>query len=205
MTGQRLLVLRHRESTWNAEGRWAGQADPPLSTVGRADAARVARGLEDVEFSAVVTSDLQRAAETAKAIVSKRPGAELLVDARLREHHVPMWEGRTKAEIDALGLGSSDGPSDGRRARADIEGAEPWVAFEARVVESLISVPLRHRVVVVVAHSGVLRVLMTVAGAPARPTRSQGIWIEHHDGRLLAGAMQRVRGSSGAGPERQPG
>ncbi|MCB0988696.1 MAG: histidine phosphatase family protein, partial [Acidimicrobiales bacterium] len=34
----RILLVRHGESTWNADGRWQGQADPPLSDLGRSQA-----------------------------------------------------------------------------------------------------------------------------------------------------------------------
>ena len=30
----RVLLIRHGQSTWNAEGRWQGRADPPLSELG---------------------------------------------------------------------------------------------------------------------------------------------------------------------------
>ncbi len=40
-----MWIIRHAESTWNAEGRWQGQADPPLSARGREQAERLARRL----------------------------------------------------------------------------------------------------------------------------------------------------------------
>ena len=59
----RVLLVRHGQSEWNAVGRWQGQADPPLSDVGRQQARSAAKALGALE--AVFASDLQRAAETA--------------------------------------------------------------------------------------------------------------------------------------------
>ena len=63
----RLLCIRHAESTWNALGRWQGQADPPLSEAGRRAAVALAERLagEVAGCAALVSSDLLRARETA--------------------------------------------------------------------------------------------------------------------------------------------
>ena len=45
----RILLVRHGESTWNADGRWQGQADPPLSDLGRSQAAEAELGVGKVE------------------------------------------------------------------------------------------------------------------------------------------------------------
>ena len=49
----RILLVRHGESTWNADGRWQGQADPPLSDLGRSQAAEAAAKVGTVD--AIVT------------------------------------------------------------------------------------------------------------------------------------------------------
>jgi probable phosphoglycerate mutase len=61
-----LLVVRHAESTWNAEHRWAGQRDPGLSAKGRRDAAELARRLAALDPPS--TSDLRRARQTAQLV-----------------------------------------------------------------------------------------------------------------------------------------
>ena len=64
-----LLFARHAESTWNAAGRWQGQADPPLSKRGRRQAAALAERLVarvgDAGIGRLATSPLARARETA--------------------------------------------------------------------------------------------------------------------------------------------
>ena len=132
-----LLVVRHAESTWNAERRWAGQADPPLTARGEAQAR--ALGLALVHAPArpvrVVTSDLRRAADTGRlagAVLGVRPDRP---DARLRERRVP-FSGLTSAEIEALAPGMLDGWR--RGTLVDLPGAgEPWPAFVDRVHAAL--------------------------------------------------------------------
>ena len=66
----RVLLIRHGQSTWNADGRWQGWADPSLSPEGRtqAEAAAVALGAAGEQFAGVVSSDLARARETAARV-----------------------------------------------------------------------------------------------------------------------------------------
>src|SRR3546814_20496214 len=62
----RVLLVRHGQSEWNATGRWQGQADPPLTDLGRAQAHHAARS--PGVFDAIVASDLQPAADTAPTL-----------------------------------------------------------------------------------------------------------------------------------------
>jgi len=92
------LLIRHAQSEWNAAGRWQGWADPPLSVVGREQAAAVARELAGEALDALVCSDLRRAVATAGAIGSEldlRP----VPDSRFRERDVGTWAGLTRDEI----------------------------------------------------------------------------------------------------------
>src|SRR3954449_978711 len=83
LVASRVLFVRHGQSEWNALGRWQGQADPPLSDLGRAQARAAAHSLGALD--AIFASDLQRAAETA-AIISAAIGVgPVLVEPDLRE------------------------------------------------------------------------------------------------------------------------
>jgi probable phosphoglycerate mutase len=94
----RVLLVRHGQSEWNADGRWQGQADPPLTDLGRHQALHASRSLGVVD--AIVSSDLQRAAETA-AIISRELGVgPLVLDQGLRERDAGEWSGLTRAEIE---------------------------------------------------------------------------------------------------------
>ena len=97
----RLLVWRHGRTAWNAGGRFQGQLDPPLDDEGRAQAARTAlvlAGLLRGEDAVVVSSDLQRARDTAGALAPLL-GVAVQVDGRLREHGLGTWEGLTRDEV----------------------------------------------------------------------------------------------------------
>ena len=94
----RFLLIRHAQSTWNAEGRWQGQANPPLSEEGRRQAARLSRELADETVDCVIASDLGRAAETA-AILAGVWGLTPQLDSRLRELDVGSWTGLTRDQI----------------------------------------------------------------------------------------------------------
>ena len=97
-----LVVVRHGQSEWNAVRRWQGTADPPLTTLGREQAAAQAgwlAGLDD-RWAGVWTSPLQRAARTA-AIVADHLGLTAPAhDVRLEEAYAGEWEGLTPTEIE---------------------------------------------------------------------------------------------------------
>jgi 2,3-bisphosphoglycerate-dependent phosphoglycerate mutase len=105
-----LWLVRHGETTWNAEGRWQGQTDVPLSELGRDQAQRLAKRLEGTHFDTVISSDLGRALETARVVAAKLRGApEVQTDPRWREINVGALSGLT-----ASGLGHWVRPFDER-------------------------------------------------------------------------------------------
>lgn len=93
----RLLVIRHGQSTWNAERRWQGTEDPPLSTLGVRQARHASRFLGT--FDAIVASTLQRAATTASIIADELGVGPVTTDPDLRERHAGVLQGLTKEEI----------------------------------------------------------------------------------------------------------
>jgi broad specificity phosphatase PhoE len=192
----RVLVVRHRESTWNAQRRWAGQEDPPLTAVGEAQAAEMATVLAPFGFEAIVSSDLVRAARTAELVAAASPTSVLRQDPRLREIDVPPWTGLTKDEIEGAYPGALE------RWRGDVPqppaGSEPWPDFERRVVDALADCARRAPTTLVVAHSGVLRVLRTALGSPhGKVGRSRGVWLEPDGEGLRVGALERLKARAG--------
>jgi len=106
------VLVRHGESTWVAEGRIQGRADPPLSELGRRQAALVASRLADPAATPPLPvpagsplgcwhSPLRRAAETAGFIGDARAGLPLHADDRLSEISQGEWEGLTGADVHA--------------------------------------------------------------------------------------------------------
>jgi broad specificity phosphatase PhoE len=100
VSANELLLIRHAESVWNAEGRWQGQEDPPLSARGREQAVALAEELASARVAQLVTSDLLRARSTAEPL-ARVLGLDPIADARLRELAVGSWGGRTRKEIAA--------------------------------------------------------------------------------------------------------
>ncbi len=94
-----LWLIRHGETDWDIEGRWQGQADIPLNAAGRLQALTLAQQLQRISFSAIYTSDLIRAEETA-AVLAHRTGLPLQRDSRLREIDQGKWEGLRLIEIE---------------------------------------------------------------------------------------------------------
>jgi broad specificity phosphatase PhoE len=99
-TPVRILLARHGETLFNVEGRWQGQSDSPLTDRGRAQAAELARALGDEQITAVYSSDLGRAADTA-AHVAALHELDVTQEPRLREIDVGAWTGKQRDEINA--------------------------------------------------------------------------------------------------------
>ena len=94
----RLLLIRHGQSTWNADGRWQGRADPPLSEVGRRQAAEATAAIGAVH--AVFSSTLERARHTAEIIAEGIGVGPVIAIHDLIERDAGEWQGMTRGEID---------------------------------------------------------------------------------------------------------
>jgi len=93
----RILLIRHGESEWNALGRWQGQADPPLTELGRRQAKAAAANLGPVDV--IAASDLERALVTATIISAELGMGPVVADPGLRERDAGEWSGLTRSEI----------------------------------------------------------------------------------------------------------
>jgi probable phosphoglycerate mutase len=164
-----LLLARHGESTWNAIGRWQGQADPPLSALGEEQARSASRWLAmSSPVDVVVSSDLRRAVQTAEQIAAGL-GVELELDPRVRERDAGEWTGLTRAEIEAGWPGWL-----GRHERPP--GFEDDEALLERVVPALAEIVDERpgARVLVVTHGGVVRTFERHLGAEAPPLPNLG-------------------------------
>jgi broad specificity phosphatase PhoE len=157
MVSGRIVLVRHGQSTWNAEGRLQGQADPPLSALGRREAAALAPALRG--FTRVISSDLRRARQTAEAL--GHPDAAL--DPEWREIHVGEWAGRPLAEL-------PPGQEPAWRGGDLVPpGGEAWEELAARVSDALDALLAVGGDWLVVTHGGVIRAAVShVTGADAR-------------------------------------
>lgn len=94
---RRLVLWRHGRTEWNADGRFQGQLDPPLDTLGQRQVRVAARVLARMSPAAVVSSDLTRARDTAAAL-AQLAGVPLRLEPALREIHLGAWQGLSRAE-----------------------------------------------------------------------------------------------------------
>lgn len=93
-----LYVVRHGESTHNAENRIQGQSNPLLSELGRRQGTRAAETLRTIPFDAIYSSPLRRAAETAE-ILAQQIGLAIRYDDRLMEVNVGHVQDRHREEV----------------------------------------------------------------------------------------------------------
>jgi probable phosphoglycerate mutase len=153
-----IWFVRHGESLWNAEGRWQGQGDPPLSERGLRQAEAAAEALAGRGIALLAASDLARARATAE-VIGARLGLPPRLEADLRELDVGCWSGLLHAEI------ARRWPAELARFRAgDLElapgGGESRLALGARARRVLAELAaLAEGPLAVVSHLGLLRTL----------------------------------------------
>lgn len=101
----RVYVLRHGQSTYNAEGRFQGCCDEPdLTQAGIATAQAAGAYLQDANLHAMITSPLRRASHTAIRVYEHvrkglRDGPSFALDSELREIDLPLWEGMPLSSV----------------------------------------------------------------------------------------------------------
>ncbi|CAB1059569.1 Phosphoglycerate mutase (EC [Olavius sp. associated proteobacterium Delta 1] len=93
-----LLIIRHGETVWNAEHRFQGHGDSPLTEIGRNQVAAIGRRLKAINFDTLISSDLGRTQETA-SIITDITGHDVELDRRLRERNYGVFEGLTVPQI----------------------------------------------------------------------------------------------------------
>ena len=93
------LLVRHGETTWGAQARFAGREDVPLTARGRRQAQAVAARIRPLRPSVVLTSPLQRCRTTAEAIAAE-VGAPVVIDERLMDGLLGEWTGYRASEIE---------------------------------------------------------------------------------------------------------
>jgi 2,3-bisphosphoglycerate-dependent phosphoglycerate mutase len=161
MAETRLLLVRHGQTDWNRDRRFQGHADPPLNDTGRLQARTLADELAAEPIAAVYSSDLRRAADTAR-IIARSKGLPVRQLAALREVDVGEFSGLTLAEIDARWPDA--------QGRYETRGygwvtGESYETMASRVLTALRTIAADHpgKAVVVVGHGGTIRAMLAVA------------------------------------------
>jgi broad specificity phosphatase PhoE len=170
----RVLLLRHAQSAWNADGRWQGWADPPLSPAGEQAAATAAGDPALDGVTAVVSSDLERARRTAVTIAGARSLPDVVTFRGLRERGAGSWTGLTRSEIEQRWPGRlGDGV-------LDIPGGEAAAAVTVRAVATLHRVAERWpgQEVLAVTHGALIRLVEGHGGIdPSHVPNLAGRWV----------------------------
>lgn len=152
-----LFLIRHGMTDAAANFRFAGHTDVSLNGLGHQQARALSERLQSMQFDAIISSDLQRARDTAQYIATKQHMA-IETDPRLREMSFGTWEGlqyneiqETDAELlhqwetDPLGVHPPQGES----------GAEVQTRILAALAETLQRFPEGN--VIWVSHGGIIR------------------------------------------------
>jgi 2,3-bisphosphoglycerate-dependent phosphoglycerate mutase len=157
-----LWLIRHGETIWNAEKRVQGHMDSPLSDLGIRQAKALRARLSTKTFDTIYSSDSGRAIQTADIIF---PLQNLCLDARLREMHYSILEGKTRAEFS---VEEEEHYAEYKRDPYHWRtlGGENWQDLFVRVEAWMQSLP-KDGVVVAVTHGGVVRAaLCLMVGYP---------------------------------------
>ena len=149
-----ILLIRHGQTDWNAQGRWQGHNDIPLNETGQAQAQALARRLASWPIQAVYASDLKRAAMTAVSVATAL-NQQPILDSLWRERDVGDFGGLTSQEVRDRFPDIWATMKNGLLAPPNGEG---WQALRARAVAAFKQVAARHEgaMVAVVSHGGTL-------------------------------------------------
>lgn len=161
--GRRFILIRHGQIEQHKEKIFLGQTDVPLSDKGHeqaADAAICLRGL-DPETDKIYSSDLTRAVETAEIIRVRNLMPEVIKEKGFREMNLGPWDGKFISEI------KETLPEEYERRGQNLmiykmgHGSENFFDLQYRVCKTLARILKDDNSydIVIVAHSGVLRVI----------------------------------------------
>lgn len=164
MEATRIIAVRHGETAWNVDARIQGQMDIGLNDKGRQQAQRVGKALSGEAVTAIYSSDLGRAFETAQSI-AEAAGMQVVPQTGLRERGFGMFEGKTFDEIQETW---PDHATHWRKRIPDWEppeGGESLLQLRERVSRTAQALAARHtgEQIVLVAHGGVLDTLYRLA------------------------------------------
>ncbi len=159
-------LLRHGQTVRNADVRYRGQRDLPLSSTGRREALAAARALADSRVEAVYASPLARALEVGTAIAAASGLEDVFAEEGLLNLDYGRWEGLTRDECRELD------PDAWHAYRTDPEhahcpGGESLGAAADRIVRSLRTLGERHAgaTIAAVSHGVMLRLaVLRIAG-----------------------------------------
>jgi broad specificity phosphatase PhoE len=158
--GRLFLLVRHGQTSYNVEGRLPGQlAGISLTDEGRRQAQRVAVALSGLPLSAVISSPLERAHETAD-IIARGWALPVRHDARLMDTDVGSWAGQ---KLDEIGKADPRWKGYVEHPNQPPEGVESFLDVQARtvaVVEGIRQDQSYGQYIVLVTHADVVKLIL---------------------------------------------
>ena len=159
----KIVYVRHGETAWNIAGRYQGQTNVELSDKGREQAARLAAHFPVPGITAIYSSSLVRAQETAAAVGAKLSLPVTPLDA-LKELNFGDWEGLTYEQI-VNGWPKAIEDFFQRPDILEIPNGETFPKLQQRALSCIHSLIQKHpgETIAVFAHGAILRTILTAA------------------------------------------
>ena len=165
MNTTRFCLVRHGETDWNVARRLQGHTDIALNARGLAQAMQLAQALKksNLQFDVLYTSDLQRAADTANAIVECF-NVPAIANGELRERHLGALQGLT---IDEAPFAEPElwRAHIARELDHEMSGGESIHQFSRRIRNALEALRQKHlgKTILLVSHGGALDMMYRIA------------------------------------------
>ncbi|CAG1009491.1 putative phosphoglycerate mutase [Burkholderiales bacterium] len=194
-----VCLVRHGETDWNISGVLQGWIDVPLNATGRQQSRALGAAYAGVGFTAVWTSPLSRAAETAQIVAKVLGLAPPTCHEGLKERRFGAIQGVPKAELAELNPVLMQQLSRRNPAAAFAEG-EAMDEFADRVLNALRDIGTRHAAerVLVVTHGWVMDVITREIQRLPRHAilnlkrkNGEGIWLESDGSGIRPGTAPR--------------
>lgn len=157
---KRLLLVRHGQTTFNVEGRLPGQLPGvALTDEGRRQAQRAAVALSGLPLSAVISSPLERARDTAE-IIARGWGLPVRLDSRLMDTDVGRWSGQKIADLERSDPEWKAFVQHASQAPNGVESLAAVMERVVMVVERLRDDPVAGDYIVLVAHADIVKLIV---------------------------------------------
>ena len=157
-----LHLVRHGETVWHAENRYAGVSDVALTDRGKQQADSLAPWAAAASIDALATSDLSRATETG-AVVARAAGITAIVDPDLREVSFGEAEGVTRTEMKEL-FPAALAAFLSAPASSPLPGGESGAHAAERGLDAVVRLMQSHEegaTIAVIAHTTLIRLMLS--------------------------------------------
>ncbi len=156
----RFILIRHAQTKWNHEQRYAGSSEVPLSDEAHEQIGRLAAKLADKKLDAAYSSPLTRCQLTIGP-TAKAHNLPITILPELKERNLGAWEGKAAHELD-LHHGGYQFPVSAYDGSFRIPKAETIEAAEHRIRTALRAMAEAHpgETVLVGTHGGIIRILL---------------------------------------------